>query len=157
MTLLRQAIAESLLLSVAGGLIGIGLAALAIYGGRNLLPDTPPLTNEITLNGTVAGFALLLAVLTGVCCGLAPGFAALHTNVNAQMKESGRSGSESGAHARLLGGWRAGHQRRDVFASRPGDRCLRESLHSRLRQQSHPCGEPADDCHYHPRHHHPAR
>jgi predicted permease len=49
----------------------------------------------------VAGFALLLAALTGVMCGLAPGFAALRSNVNAQMKEGGRSGSGSATHARL--------------------------------------------------------
>jgi predicted permease len=102
--LLRQTIVESLVLSVAGGLIGIGLAALAIYGGRNLLPGDLPRTNEITLNWTVAGFALLLAALTGVMCGLAPGFAALRTNVNAQMKEGGRSGSGSATHARLRSG-----------------------------------------------------
>jgi predicted permease len=102
--LLRQAIVESLVLSVTGGLIGIGLAAFAIYGGRSLLPDNLPRTNEITLNWTVAGFALLLAALTGVMCGLAPGFAALRTNVNAQMKEGGRSGSGSATHARLRSG-----------------------------------------------------
>jgi predicted permease len=49
----------------------------------------------------VAGFALLLALLTGVLCGLAPGFAALRTNVNVSLKEGGRSGSASAAHARL--------------------------------------------------------
>jgi len=103
-TLLRQTVVESLVLSVTGGLIGIGLAAFAIYGGRNLLPGDLPLTNEITLNWTVAGFALLLAALTGVVCGLAPGFAALRTNVNAQMKEGGRSGSGSATHARLRSG-----------------------------------------------------
>jgi predicted permease len=100
-TVLRQTITESLVLSVAGGFIGVGLAALVIYGGRNLLPGNLPLTNEITLNRTVAGFALLLAVLTGVFCGLAPGCAALHTNVNAQMKEGGRTGSGSAIHAWL--------------------------------------------------------
>ncbi|HTW47347.1 MAG TPA: ABC transporter permease [Acidobacteriaceae bacterium] len=99
--LLRQTVTESLALSVAGGLTGIGLAAFAIHGGRNLLPGDLPLTDEITLNWTVAGFALLLAALTGVFCGLAPGFAALRTNVNAQIKEGGRSGSGSAAHARL--------------------------------------------------------
>jgi putative ABC transport system permease protein len=103
-TVLRQTIVESLVLSGAGGLIGVGLATLAIYGGRNLLPDNLPLTNEITLNWMVAGFALLLVVLTGFFCGLAPGLAALRTNVNVQMKEAGCSGSASGAHARLRSG-----------------------------------------------------
>jgi predicted permease len=69
--------------------------------GRNLLPETLPRINEIALNWTVASFALLLAVLTGLLCGLAPAFAALRTNVNASLKEGGRSGSVSGSHARL--------------------------------------------------------
>jgi len=102
--LLRQTITESLVLSVAGGVIGIGLAALAIYGGANHLPGNLPVINPIRLNWTVAGFALLLAVLTGVFCGLAPGLAALQTNMNAQMKEGGRSGSGSAVHARLRSG-----------------------------------------------------
>jgi predicted permease len=100
-TLLRQTITESLALSVAGGLIGIGLAALGVYGGRNWLPDNLPLTNQVTLNWAVAGFALLLTLLTGILCGLAPGFSALRTNVNVQLKEGGHAGSTSGAHARL--------------------------------------------------------
>lgn len=98
-TLLRQTILESLLLSLSGGMLGIGLAALALGVGRNLLPETLPRINEISLNWTVAGFALLLAVLTGLLCGLAPAFAALRTNVNASLKEGGRSAS--GSHARL--------------------------------------------------------
>ncbi len=100
-TLLRQTLAENLTLSVTGGLIGTGLAAWAIYGGHNLLPDNLSLTNEITLNRAVAGFAPLLAVLTGFFCDLAPCAAALRTNVNEQMKGGRRSGSRSGAHARL--------------------------------------------------------
>jgi predicted permease len=101
LTVLRQMILESLAISVSGGIIGIGLAALALAIGKNLLPETMPLISEISLNWTVAGFALLLALLTGFFCGLAPGFAALRTNVNASMKEGGRSGSAGGSHARL--------------------------------------------------------
>jgi predicted permease len=100
-TLLRQTILESLVLSMAGALLGIGLAALALVVGRGLLPETMPRVNEITLNWSVIGFAFLLALLTGLLCGLAPGFAALRTNVNAAMKEGGRSGSAGGSHGRL--------------------------------------------------------
>lgn len=99
--LLRQMILESLVLSLSGGLLGIGLAALALDFGKNHLPQTLPLINEITLSWPVAGFGLLLALLTGIFCGLAPGFAALRTNVNASMKGGGRGGSGGGSHARL--------------------------------------------------------
>jgi predicted permease len=101
LTLLWQMILESLVLSVAGGVIGIGLAALGLAVGKGLLPETLPRMNEITLDWRVAGFALMLALLTGFFCGLAPGFAALRTNVNASLKEGGRSGSTGGSHARL--------------------------------------------------------
>jgi predicted permease len=101
LTLLRQTVLESLVLSVAGGLLGTGLAALGLAVGKNYLPETLPLMNEIALNWTVAGFALLLAILTGLMCGLAPGFVALRTNVNGSLKEGGRSGSAGGGHARL--------------------------------------------------------
>jgi putative ABC transport system permease protein len=40
-------------------------------------------------------------VLTGLVSGLAPAFAALRTNVNANLKEGGRAGSEGSGHARL--------------------------------------------------------
>jgi len=100
-TLLQQMMLESLVLSGTGGVAGIGLAALALAFGTRFLPENLPLESGISLNWTVVGFALLLALLTGFLCGLAPGFAALRTNVNASLKEGGRSGSAGGSHARL--------------------------------------------------------
>jgi predicted permease len=99
--LLRQALLESLVLSLSGGLLGLGLAALALKVGRSLLPESLPRINEIALNWQVVGFALLLATITGLLCGLAPAFAALRTNVNSTLKEGGRSGTAGGGHARL--------------------------------------------------------
>ena len=101
LALLRQTMLESLVLSLTGGLLGIGLAALALQAGTHWLPATLPRINAVTLNPTVAGFALLLALLTGLFCGLVPAFAALRTNVNATLKEGGRSGSAGGSYSRL--------------------------------------------------------
>lgn len=100
-SLLRQAILESLVLSVGGGVLGLILAAVALQLGKSMLPETLPRVSEIGLNWPVVGFALLLGVVTGLLCAIAPAFAALRTNVNANLKEGGRSGSESGGHARL--------------------------------------------------------
>ena len=99
--LLRQAILESLVLSVSGGVLGLALAAVALRVGKSSLPESLPRISEIGLNWYVVGFALLLGVVTGLVCGLVPAFAALRTNVNANLKEGGRSGSEGGGHARL--------------------------------------------------------
>jgi len=101
MALLRQAILESLVLSVSGGLLGLGLAGLALKVGKSLLPESLPRISEIALNWQVVGFALLLGVITGLLCGLAPAFAALRTDVNGTLKEGGRSGTAGGGHARL--------------------------------------------------------
>jgi predicted permease len=99
--LLRQAVMESLVLSVSGGLLGLGLAAACLHIGLRLLPDTLPLMNEIGLSWPVAGFALVLALLTGLLCGLAPAFASMRTNMNDTLKEGGRTGTKGGSHARV--------------------------------------------------------
>ncbi|MGA3024769.1 MAG: ABC transporter permease [Bryobacteraceae bacterium] len=99
--LLRPAFLESLILSVSGGLLGIALAASALRVGKSLLPESLPRMGEIGLNWKVTGFAVLLAVVTGLLCGLAPAFATLRTSVNDMLKEGGRSGLAGGRHARL--------------------------------------------------------
>jgi putative ABC transport system permease protein len=100
-TLLGQAILESLVLSIAGGIVGLLLAAVALRIGLRFLPETLPRLNEIGLDWPVVAFALILALLTGVICGLAPAFAAIRTNVNDTLKEGGRTGTSGGGHARL--------------------------------------------------------
>jgi putative ABC transport system permease protein len=99
--LLWQTMLESLVLSVAGGLAGLIFASITLRVGAGLLPETLPRINEIGLDWPVVGFALGLAVLTGVICGLAPAFAAIRTNVNDTLKEGGRTGTSGGGHARL--------------------------------------------------------
>jgi len=100
-TLLREAVLESLVLSVTGGALGLGLAAIALRVGVSLLPETLPRIEEIGLDGQVVLFAIVLSVLTGVVCGLAPAFAALRTNINESLKEGGRTGAAGGGHAWL--------------------------------------------------------
>jgi predicted permease len=100
-SLLRQAILESLVLSISGGVLGLALAAVALRVGKSMLPESLPRISEIGLNWNMVGFALLQGVVTGLVCALVPAFAALRTNVTANLKEGGRSGSEGGGHARL--------------------------------------------------------
>jgi putative ABC transport system permease protein len=99
--LLRQAILESLVLSITGGLFGVALAASVMRVGVNWLPETLPRIREIGLDWPVVLFAIVLAVATGILCGLAPAFAALRTSVNETLKEGGRTGTPGSGHARL--------------------------------------------------------
>jgi putative ABC transport system permease protein len=99
--LIRQAVLESLVLTVSGGVLGLALAAIALMTGKKLLPESLPRVSEIGLSWQVVAFALLIAVGTGLVCALAPAFAALRTNVNSNLKEGGRTGTVGGGHARL--------------------------------------------------------
>jgi predicted permease len=99
--LLRQAMVESLVLSIAGGLAGLAFAGACIRIGISLLPETLPRIHEISLDWPVIAFTLGLAVLTGLVCGLAPAFAAIRTSVNDTLKEGGRTGTPGSGHGRL--------------------------------------------------------
>jgi len=99
--IMRQSLVEALLLSVAGGLLGLVLASTALRVGISFLPETLPRVSEIGLDWKVVGFALLLAVLTGLLCGLIPAVAASRTGVNDALKEAGRTGTAGSGHTRL--------------------------------------------------------
>lgn len=97
----RQTLVEALMLSVSGGLLGLGLAAAVLRVGISFLPETLPRIDAIRLDGRVVIFALAAAVFTGLLCGFVPAFAAARTGVNEALKEGGRTGSAGGAHVRL--------------------------------------------------------
>jgi predicted permease len=99
--ILRQSMVEALLLSLGGGMLGLLLAAASLRAGVSFLPETLPRVSAIGLDWRVVGFALLLAFLTGIFCGLFPAFSAARTDVNEALKEGGRTGTAGGGHARL--------------------------------------------------------
>jgi predicted permease len=97
----RLSLVEALLLSVGGGVLGLALAWAALRAGVAYLPETLPRVSSIALDWNVVAFALALAVLTGLLCGVIPAFSASRTSVNDALKEGGRTGSAGGEHARL--------------------------------------------------------
>ena len=93
--ILRECVGEGLLLSFAGGLLGLAGAAAAVRAVVPLLPESMPRIDSISINSGAAGFALLVAVATGVLCSLVPAYAAVRTNLLEGLKEDGRSGTGS--------------------------------------------------------------
>ena len=99
--LVAQMLTESVLLGLAGGVIGIlfsyaGVRVLAL-GCKRYFPLSG--TQWISLNGTVLAFCLALALVTGFVFGLAPVFQASKIDLNEHLKESGSSvTSEAGRH-----------------------------------------------------------
>jgi putative ABC transport system permease protein len=99
--LIGNSLMEGILLSGAGGVLGLLLAAVALKVTVPLLPESMPRIDGIHLDMGVVLFALILALVTGALCGLAPAFAAIRTRVNENLKEGGRTGSAGGSHGRL--------------------------------------------------------
>ena len=96
---------EGVLLSVAGGLLGLAFAAIAIRTALHLVPDSMPRINSVSVNPFVASFALFIAVASGVLCSFAPAFAALRTNLVESLKEGTQAASGSASHSWLRSSW----------------------------------------------------
>lgn len=93
--ILRGSVCEGLVLSLAGGLLGLALAAVVLRVALPLLPESMPRIDSISIDAGVAGFALLVAVATGVLCSLTPAWAAVRTNLQEGLKEDARSSTGS--------------------------------------------------------------
>lgn len=97
--IMRQLLAESLLLALAGGVAGVLLgtwsvdALLATLLGGGWLPRS----DEIALNGPVLAGALALTLVTGVAFGLLPGFTSARVDPNDALKETSRASASPGA------------------------------------------------------------
>jgi putative ABC transport system permease protein len=98
---LRQSLLEAMLVSIAGGLLGLAFADTALRVGVSFLPESLPRVSSIGLDWEVISFALGITLFTGFVCGLLPAYAASRIGVNEALKEGGRTGSAGGGHARL--------------------------------------------------------
>ena len=98
----RQLLTESLLLSLVGGALGVGLAA---WGIKALIALSPPNligSTQVAVNLTVLGFTCAISLVTGVDFGLLPALEAARFDANDALKESGRghTGSRRSRRAR---------------------------------------------------------
>ena len=95
--ILRLVLAETLLLSVAGGALGLFLARFGTTLIVKFLADRLPRFAEITLNAPVLGFTAFLALFAGLLAGLLPALRFTKTDVNEALKQGqSRGSSESG-------------------------------------------------------------
>jgi predicted permease len=89
---LRQMLTESLLLSVAAGVLGLLLTFATVKGLVRLCPSNTPRLQETSVDLTVLGFTLGVAVLTGLLFGMMPAWRASEVSVGETLKEgSGRT------------------------------------------------------------------
>lgn len=98
--LIRQLLAESLLLAVIGGIVGLCLASGALEGLSALSPVELPREENVRLDARVLGINLVVSLLTGLLFGLIP---ALRTSRPFfESLRMGRTGDTGGRSGRLL-------------------------------------------------------
>jgi predicted permease len=107
--LVRQLLAESLLLAVAGGLLGI---AFAVWGRDALLAlmvnmgsSTAPVDLNTGLDWRVVAFSLGVSAVTGLACGVLPAFRGSRVAVADALKQQARGGvgADGGRRGMLVG------------------------------------------------------
>ena len=91
----RQLLAESVMLSVAGGALGVAVAAGIVRAAAGLVPEYVPGLAGVGLDGAVLVFAAALAVGTGVVFGTAPALAGSRVDLVRTLNE-GSAGAAGG-------------------------------------------------------------
>ena len=99
--LARQLLAETLILSLAGALLGLAFAQGAVLVLAKTHATTLPQLASMMVDWRVLVFTLSLTLATNFLFGLAPAFAAARANVVDALKEGGRS-TMSGARSHRL-------------------------------------------------------
>ena len=98
--LVRQLLTESVLLGLAGGLLGLGIAEWGVQALVRIFANRLPRFNEIGIDARVLVFGLGISVLTGILFGLAPAWESLKVSLNEVLKEGGRQGGQVPARKR---------------------------------------------------------
>ena len=91
--LVRQVLTEGLLLTLAGGAIGVLVAYWTVPVLRNWLPATLPRANDVEVNGTVLLFSMVVCITTGLVFAVLPALAGSRADVLDALKQDARGHS----------------------------------------------------------------
>jgi putative ABC transport system permease protein len=93
--LIGMSFAESFLISAAGTLLGAFLATWGIDVLLVLQPGVLPAGRQITMDGTVMVYAVLLMLLSTVVFGLTPAWRAMRSDLSGALKQGGRGSTSA--------------------------------------------------------------
>src|SRR5262249_50545343 len=93
--LIRQLIAEAMLLSGAGGAVGIALANTLLAGLLVLYPQRLPVTQAITIDSAAVLYTCVLVIVAGFLAGFAPALNATGTRMQETMRTDSRTATAS--------------------------------------------------------------
>ncbi|SDS16956.1 ABC transporter permease [Opitutus sp. GAS368] len=92
--IVRQLLVESVLLSVLGGLLGLGLAAFGVHAFDLATQDVgKPFWVQFTMDWRAFAYFAALSVLSGIVFGLVPALRASRTDLNATLKDGTAGGT----------------------------------------------------------------
>ena len=92
----RQALTESVLYALTGGILGVVLAWWGQRALRAAAPESIPRLDEVTINGSVLLFAVIVTTLTGVLFGLIPALRGSRGDAIRTLREGGKTSSQFG-------------------------------------------------------------
>jgi putative ABC transport system permease protein len=100
--LVRQLLTESVLLSFAGGLIGLLIALWGVPTLTSISASSIPRVEEVSVSFKALAFTLLISLATGILFGIAPALQSSNKVLTGNLRD-GRRGATSGAmHQRIL-------------------------------------------------------
>ena len=91
----RECLVESLVLALAGGSLGLGLAFAALRLLVLIGPESLPRLRDIAIDPTVVGFTAIVSIGSGLLFGIIPVFRQGAPQVGLALKGSGRGSSSS--------------------------------------------------------------
>jgi putative ABC transport system permease protein len=100
--LVRQLLTESVLLALAGGILGFAVASIGTRFLLSLSPGTLPPIVHVSIGGTVLLFATIVSLCTGVAFGLIPALDGSRAELHEALKTGGRATGGGGGVRRIL-------------------------------------------------------
>ena len=101
--LVGQLLAESVVLSLAGGLAGLLLASWGVRALMAVAPPDLPRADAVHIDGVVLTFSIVLSIIAGIVFGTAPALVASRPDLSVFLRDVRRDGGAVGSRRRLLG------------------------------------------------------
>ncbi len=99
--IVRQLLTESLVLSSAGAIFGLMLAAILVSWLAHQGAIALPLLSTLHIDGAALGWTVLIAIFAAVVFGLVPGLRMASGNLQESLKDAGPGASASRKHERI--------------------------------------------------------
>jgi putative ABC transport system permease protein len=96
--MVRHLLTEGVMLSLAGGALGVLLAYLGLDAMLKLVPVEIPGYIQVTIDPAVLAFAFVLAIATGIIFSAIPAAHLTKSDTNEVLKEAGRTSAATGRH-----------------------------------------------------------